>query len=623
MAQGILLGFEPGVRSARSQLGLIQPPAYITPDEFFNYYRRQRTAVRVKMLPIPVEQFLGAVKGSPTEQELLNRYERWKDQEPRPDRRDPGFKEPRRIQVEYVSASPADPYYRAEGLEIAQALEKLSQPQTRAVAQLTAGATLGKFGAGPIGCAAVVVPLALDPVGLEYAAAMKEHHSWLNSPDEDRTELEKKLHDVSVWRPANVASTLGELFAAGAGRGSAFSAPATLYATGTVAEARDSIRFTAAVLAAGANASAMLPAVPALTGSAALALPFLPGYRTREQMQSQLAGRLAEHAAEELLRHNLDTVRTELGKLRGRKKEAAAYAQKAVKEYHLKYESMPEPMSQADLLDALRRKADLHLEPLLEAYREANRGARLEEFVADLFATTGVYEVRMLPLSPTGGQRTFLYWRSVDDPARVRPFSAVRDKVVEAWRFEKARNLARRDADALVEKINKDRMAPADAERHLREQKEGGEIFELDNVALLVPPTREVQPRVRKEYMRYQVPERLSGVLPYPPDDLAQQLVSLERPGEAEVVADRPARAFYVAVLFNRDEPTLKAFNDLYKKTPKQDTLYNLFLVEWQQEYHRAVLEQLRREAGPVDKQGQFIIPEAIRRRESGRSEEE
>jgi hypothetical protein len=117
----------------------------------------------------------------------------------------------------------------------------------------------------------------------------------------------------------------------------------------------------------------------------------------------------------------------------------------------------------------------------------------------------------------------------------------------------------------------------------------------------------------------------MSERLPYPPEEMVKQLLALTRPGEATYVTDLPAKHFYVTVLFNRDEPTVKQFTRLYEKSPTQDTLYNRFVMTRREEFRKSVLNQLRREAsgGKVDKDGRIDLPEALRKRDAGRGGEE
>ena len=129
---------------------------------------------------------------------------------------------------------------------------------------------------------------------------------------------------------------------------------------------------------------------------------------------------------------------------------------------------------------------------------------------------------------------------------------------------------------------------------------------------------------MRTEYRPYQIPEDRADVFPYPPRPavkLVQDLLrGLKRPGQATVVADRPERHFYVTVLFNRDEPSLKEFYRVYQRAGEgRDDLWDRFVEEHREDYRRQVIEQLRREAGKVDEQGRWDIPKEVRDRYEGR----
>src|SRR5581483_8620271 len=102
------LGEEFRVRLARAALtgydpeGFIQPPAMVSPAELWDYYRKNRTTVDVSMLPIKVERFLPLVKEEPTKEELTDLFEKYKDEEYAPFKATPGFKQPRRVRIEWV-----------------------------------------------------------------------------------------------------------------------------------------------------------------------------------------------------------------------------------------------------------------------------------------------------------------------------------------------------------------------------------------------------------------------------------------------------------------------------------------------------------------------------------------
>jgi len=287
---------------------------------------------------------------------------------------------------------------------------------------------------------------------------------------------------------------------------------------------------------------------------------------------------------------------------------------------------MPQPRTPQELLEELKKK-DTPLARLRDAAGAAfaMQGDRLNRvFVNMLTQSTGTYDPQDFDTREPR-KETFVWWRVEDLPARERPYAVVADLVEQAWRWEKARQLARQEAERLEERINKENWNAALAEKFLREQKQGP-VFELENVSQLHPP-REVLAGRATEYRRYELPEEKRQFLEYEPLDLAKQLMVLKRPGQATVVADRPAKHFYVAVLLERNEPSLADFRAIYAKTPLSDTLYQGFVEQQREEYHKAVLEQLRREAvkkgGELDKEGNFKIAEAVRKREGGGPREE
>ncbi|HJT76510.1 MAG TPA: hypothetical protein VJ739_04845, partial [Gemmataceae bacterium] len=99
-------------------------PAQVTPYEFWKYYQEQRTALNVALLPVAVDP----AAAKPTEQEIQQNakllramYDRYKNTEPRPDAPYPGFKQPRRLKLEWASADPSSAYYQKASAEVVAA----------------------------------------------------------------------------------------------------------------------------------------------------------------------------------------------------------------------------------------------------------------------------------------------------------------------------------------------------------------------------------------------------------------------------------------------------------------------------------------------------------------------
>jgi peptidyl-prolyl cis-trans isomerase D len=76
-----------------------RPP--VTPLDVWRAYREQNERISARAMPIYVEDFVAKVP-EPTETELRAYFDRYRDVLPDPGRDTPGFKVPRRIQVEYV-----------------------------------------------------------------------------------------------------------------------------------------------------------------------------------------------------------------------------------------------------------------------------------------------------------------------------------------------------------------------------------------------------------------------------------------------------------------------------------------------------------------------------------------
>lgn len=608
MAQGILLGNEPGLRAYRTRMGTASSPALATPDEFLNFVREQRTNLRVQFLPISAASYLPQVTEKPSASELKSRFDRFKDQEPSLISREPGFKEPRRIVVDVLAGSPQDPYYRDLARQSVKDLLTLSQPRNR-LATALAAVTNPSYGR---------LVTVFDPLRHEYEEDQSKNHvGWFDDPREIGLTRDKRMggfHYTSALKPAGLASLFGSLSG-----GSGLNAASSLALNAGVVEARTSLHFNLTMLLGLADPLHVLGAFSQLAVA-------LPPPTPESLMLPQIVANFEERLAEGELNSNLSKVVQEVMKFRGKRgsearKTANEEIAKLAKKYHLRQSGMPGPLTFDGLTTALKKKEKLGLDGVREAILSSFQGRtqRLEAVSATLFATFGSFEPRQ-QFAPEPSKEVFVWWRSEDLEPRARKFSEVEDQVVLAWRMERARQLARQKAEQLEDEINKGKLDVAAAQKVLATQKQGT-LFELDNVAQLVPP-REVLAARATEYRAYQVPEEKMDHLEFPPLDLAKQLMVLKRPGQATVITDMPAKTFYVAVLLERSVPTIEDFKAIYAKTPTSDTLYERFLAQRRQEYRKTVLEQLRREAvgrddKKLDRDGRFKLSDAITKRES------
>lgn len=659
----------PGVRAFRGLFGTSTSPAVITPDEFLKFFREYRTTMKVQMLAVPAEKFLDQVKEKPTEDELQARFEKYRDQESSPISPDPGFKLSRRILVEYLVGDPDSKYFR-------DLAHYTIHPATRLMGRMGSAANTTIVGAGPLGPAmAILLPVVADPLQQEYEAYLNDQLPWLpiygdfrpESPNHEQ--LQRRFRQSSLNEPqVGLSAILG-----GGGPAGPLNALGSMLLTASVPETRDAVRQTVGVLLSSSNPQDAI-------GTAALALATQPRTRSLPEVAPALLATLERRTAHSLLRTQFEDVTREFQKHKRDAKEAEKYlaqelkkveeweknqpevlkkriedAEKRLKELKkpedikqlegeianlkesakhlpeelkkrpaLKRYSMPGPRSAEAMYDELERKVDLNLKTLqdLRTRQLPFFGTSNAHTVQSFFRSQGPYETEASTMFKGGDDSDFdrvefMWWRKEDLPVERREYAKAEEDVKRAWKMERARYLAQKKADELVSQINsKKNWSPADVKRFLNEQKGLGTLFELENVALLVPP-QEVHLIREGEYLPYTVPQDKRLLLPYPPANMVSQLLSVSRLGEAVTIGDIPQKTFYVSVLEERSEPTVGQFAEMYSRPPMRDMIYTRYVETRAVAYRKAAVEQMRREAGKVDREGRWEIPEDIRKRDS------
>ncbi|MFQ5927101.1 MAG: hypothetical protein ACE5MH_06675 [Terriglobia bacterium] len=76
----------------------------VTPYETWEFYQRLNDRFALEIIPVPVVQFADEI-GEPAKRELEALYHKFIDQLPNPSSPEPGFQEPRKLQLEYAFAS--------------------------------------------------------------------------------------------------------------------------------------------------------------------------------------------------------------------------------------------------------------------------------------------------------------------------------------------------------------------------------------------------------------------------------------------------------------------------------------------------------------------------------------
>lgn len=93
-----------GIDSESRRMSMMRAPGQylLTPLDLYDAYRDESQRVSASIVAVPVETYVAAIP-EPTDEHVEAFYDKYKDQLPDPNRDTPGFKIPRRAQVEYLT----------------------------------------------------------------------------------------------------------------------------------------------------------------------------------------------------------------------------------------------------------------------------------------------------------------------------------------------------------------------------------------------------------------------------------------------------------------------------------------------------------------------------------------
>ena len=123
--------FEKATRSPRGDQTLTSPLDYAPPYELFKFYQEKTSPTSYQALRVPVESFIPLVQGTPTEDELQRLYKDREKYEPDPSKEEPGFYEPRKVKVEWLSVTGEEPYYKKAAADWLNMTEELAKSEIR------------------------------------------------------------------------------------------------------------------------------------------------------------------------------------------------------------------------------------------------------------------------------------------------------------------------------------------------------------------------------------------------------------------------------------------------------------------------------------------------------------
>lgn len=613
LAKESILGESPGVRSYRDlrepmqRLGNAGTPS---PTEFYNFFKDYRASLGVIMLPIQAEDFIAKVQEEPTQKEIEEFYNSFKNFEINPGSDRPGFRQPRIVKGEYATAKAESPVFRKKAEANA-----LSPFVTRTLAFLQADSFGGSIGAT---LGTILPGFSQEPMYAEYRIFKDSRSSWFDPPFSSSD----VLHEQSMQRPELVAGLIGQIAGTNQTLGSPFLNAAIFHGGAYAFETQARLKILSSSLLACASTNPFT----------AISLPFnfVPSVPEMETVITTLFDKYLDVLSPRMMRENLVLFTEELGKLKNKPEEANKLVSKGVSEYGLEIRSMKsaKPYFQVG--------SDPELTDLKKSFIESYRDApQAPEFWQLFFQGNGTYETtrwspdeRMFQNDPSRwifSKEPYLIWRSEDISPKDQTLQEAKPEIIKAWKLQKARKLARAEAEKIADEAKK-KTWPTTYTDLVRESKgyfssftaskKDTDLKELSGVTRILPQNT-TGPGQSKVYQPFRIP---TDIIPYPRNNLLEQLLTLKKPGEAMVVRDRPENTFYVTLLLSRAEPGTSEFKKIYEnassRSKEPDTLWQIFLDQYSRDFRNETMKKLRSQASSkLDDNGRIPIAESYRNR--------
>jgi hypothetical protein len=594
-----------GPVSQQSERTATHAPIFPTPFDLYAFYRDKTAPVTYQVLAVPAASYADKMTAAPTDAEVERLFKERKDYEPDPSKDEPGFKEPRKVKVEWAAATGDEPYYQKAAVDWVKNTEFFTKGASAAAAVPVPGVGLGGWAAQALAPAAGTelllyaeyqrkvtahkVNLADRWSGafglvMPYTLLDSSFELWTKraprTPDDDA-----KKRPVAAAGP-ELAAQLTALGAAGIG-GSIVVQPAGFYAQAVAHEARDRGIAGTVVALAGLPTPGLLPQIVGAEVAFRASLPAAPPLAA---VRAELLAELQTAKARDLAVADLRKLQTELTKLsdngRAKDKGAAAreFAAAFIKERAMRTGATAAPVSEWTIRD------DPGLAPLREAFTKTAAGMNPHSgmnvpFGQKFFYTTdpirgtrststGLYVPEFYPemaAMRAGGNKEPLYlaWRTEDKKAESLSLTDARPRVVEAWKRLKARDEAKAAADRLAGRIkaipgdNPVQFVPAlfDLQAELQKEfpdqkaKDRVKLFRLENVAPI---------QILNEQAGAARLFTLAGNqdIPYATVEMGKKLIDSRDAGAKTtfVAPDAPKDTYYLFVLSGRQERGVEEF---------------------------------------------------------------
>jgi hypothetical protein len=608
------------------------PPGGVTPYEFFEFYKDRCTENSFQVVEVKAESFVDQVAGTPTPKERVELFNKYRGELPDPSRDRPGFKEPRKAKVEFVTVDASAP-------RVAQAVPKV---QAASVFLCASSAVIG--GSPVAGLAEAAQPAIAETLPIRDVVSQKMQE---NLNEYGRSESFYFMpRDTSVYRPQPIVSALGLL----AGHPDVTTVTAALAAVHQQVERIDHhtrVPFLIQPVLTPFNPTlANALGMPAFSYALNPKLPPEGLYlgqavaAARKQQRQQLF--LADvHQLETKLRKLIEgdvdpTVfpppKPDKAKVEKGRAEAKKYLATWLTERGLTPAGTKGPVDQFAIVN------DPDLKPLnTAATPEADGTNSLSRrlFPTDQrFNDTQPFRPFWFPADPAGDaadKPSHLAWVSEEVDAKTyntlenadRLTAGEMSKRVEyQWRLEKARALAKAEADRLADQVRGIAKTvstdPTGVEKQLRDlaAQKNLRLFEIEGMA----PLKFQHGATQARGVEYVPPTIERTQVLYPTPDFTDKLLELRKEplGAVTVLADSPRTRYYVACVIGRAEKTVEQFREVFDKAAvtgiSHNPLYDHALFDERRKAHEEAILRLRAEAG-------FDVKDALKNRDKRETE--
>jgi hypothetical protein len=596
------LGIDLNSLGAPGELGTASAVAGgVTPHEFYEFYKDNCSEHSFSMLEVRAEAFLDQVKEQPTKAELNALFAKYRSELPDPSRDRPGFKEPRNVKLEFVTLDATAP-------RITQAVPKVEAAGTFLSA--TTGALSGNamsaliIAARPEAAfvathpeAAVALPLA--PTELAARQVVKAKLEANLSEYEGLERFVFTPRDTSIFRPEPIVSALGVL----AGHPDITTFTAAAVAIHQHVERID--HQTRIPILLQAVLTPFNPTLGNALGMPALAFAHNPPLPPERLYLSEALATAKKDQLRNLFLSDVRRLESKLRKLTDGtddhnpfapppKRDKATIEKGREEARKLLADWLKErgltPAGNKNPVDQFAMATDPDLKPLnaLESNVKEPDGTNTltRRFFADPRAQSEPearpFQPFWFPGDPAGAsldKPNHLVWLTNETEAKTYNNLENADKltngdmtrrVEHAWRLDKARVLAKAEADKLADQVRAIGKGAATnregVERQLKDLAAEKKIrqIQLDRLARL-----RFEHGLNPSQQEYKPPTIAKTDVLYPTPDFAERLLDLRKEpvGAVTVLPDAPRTNYYVACLVASYERTVDQFREVFDKS--------------------------------------------------------